>query len=301
MFMMRLPGLVFFTWVLPDTARRSVRTGDSQHGAQQQTKLVPVKRIFRFNRPASAVSADPTHGVARAKVLGGQERLGQLVKVRAINRATDPWRGRGRVGHSSPIMNMNNQELQSLDPQQELGANPEPGKFVRQSELPQGFGPLGVLCGGFGEDELEVIADVVETVFGAEGHATAHVPIVPLAQADMLRSLRDVLAQLNERDGVIPEEPIRLSTPLVLLSGFSTAQTSLMVRAIRHMGLQGRSQPEPTWRWPWVFPGAGSGADGKLVEPMFAVAVPRGMDKPLSILCEEIEGDYQENLPGDDD
>ena len=48
--------------------------------------------------------------------------------------------------------------------------------------------------------------------------STPHIPIVPLAQGDMRVKLRDVLAQLNERDSVVPAEPMRLRTPLVLVS-----------------------------------------------------------------------------------
>ena len=43
-----------------------------------------------------------------------------------------------------------------------------PGKFVRHSELMntggKAFGPLGVVVGGLGEDELEVLADRIEQV-----------------------------------------------------------------------------------------------------------------------------------------
>ena len=43
-----------------------------------------------------------------------------------------------------------------------------PGKFVRQADLEStsggAFGPLGIVCAGLGEDELEVLAQSVEQV-----------------------------------------------------------------------------------------------------------------------------------------
>ena len=47
---------------------------------------------------------------------------------------------------------------------------------------------------------------------------------------DMRLRLRDVLAQLSERDSVVPAEPMRLRVPLIMISGFSPVQTSLAVR-----------------------------------------------------------------------
>ena len=45
-----------------------------------------------------------------------------------------------------------------------------PGKFVRHRELENAgaaFGPRGIVCAGFGEDELEVLAERVEQVLGS--------------------------------------------------------------------------------------------------------------------------------------
>ena len=62
---------------------------------------------------------------------------------------------------------------------------------------------------------------------------------------------------------------------LVMLSGFSTVATSATVRAVRAAGLTG-------------------GRDAKQ-RPMFAVAVPRALDKSLRVLLEELEGDHVAN------
>ena len=151
---------------------------------------------------------------------------------------------------------------------------------MRHNELSPGCAPLGVLCGGFSEDALEDIADAVESVFEGpdeEGdmQVAAHIPIVPLAQGDMRLRLRDVLADLKARDSVLPDEPCLPRVPLVLLSGFSTVATSATVRAITSRGVSG-------------------GKDDKQ-RPMFAVAVPNALDKSLSVLIDEIQGDHLAN------
>ena len=171
---------------------------------------------------------------------------------------------------------------------------------VPHNELSPGCAPLGVLCGGLSEDALEDIADAVESVFenpDEEGNMHApHIPIVPLAQGDMRLRLRDVLAQLSERDSVVPSEPMLLRTPLILISGFSPVQTSLAVRRIRSLGLlPGDLQPEKSgMRWPWAKEDSRD-AEPRLVAPMFAAAVPKSLDKPMRALCDELEGDHAEN------
>ena len=118
-----------------------------------------------------------------------------------------------------------------------LAAADDEGKFVRHSELNPGCAPLGVLLAGFGEDELEAIAMSIEEVFSGPDGAITHVPIVPLAAGDTRVRLRDVLATLAERDSVLPDSPLRLQAPLVMLSGFNTVQTSAAVRAVGALGL----------------------------------------------------------------
>ena len=155
-----------------------------------------------------------------------------------------------------------------------LAAADDEGKFVRHSELNPGCAPLGVLLAGFGEDELEAIAMSIEEVFSGPDGAITHVPIVPLAAGDTRVRLRDVLATLAERDSVLPDSPLRLQAPLVMLSGFNTVQTSAAVRAVGALGLSG-----------------GSAA----ARPMFAAVVPNALDKSLRILVDELEGDHAAN------
>ena len=151
----------------------------------------------------------------------------------------------------------------------------EAGKFYRHSELQPGCGPLGVLVAGLGEDELEALAVTIEQVYqDAEGQPIAHVPIAVIEQADLRKPLRDVLALVKKRDSELPALPARPRVPLVMLSGFSSVGTSAAVRALGSLGLTG-------------------GTDR--TRPMFAVAVPRALDKPLSVLLEEIEGDHMAN------
>ena len=150
----------------------------------------------------------------------------------------------------------------------------ERGKFLRHAELEPGCAPLGVLCAGFDEDQLEAIGECVERVWQSPDGNVAQVPIAVLSQDDFKRGvrLRDVLAQLEQRDSEIPSCPAVPRVPLILLSGFSTVQTSATVRAIGSLGLRGGAPP---------------GA-----RPMFAAAVPKSLDKSLAALCDEIEGDH---------
>ena len=158
----------------------------------------------------------------------------------------------------------------------EPAASDEAGKFMRHNELQPGGAPLGLVCAGFDEDALEALAMAVEDVLSdAEGQPTAHVPIAVLGRSDLRLRLRDILAQLDARDSVLPEQPSTPRAPLVLLSGFSTVATSATVRAVRALGLTG-------------------GATGD-ARPMFAVAVPNALDKSLRVLIEEIEGDHLAN------
>ena len=62
-----------------------------------------------------------------------------------------------------------------------------------------------------------------------------------------------MLTQLNARDSVVPAEPMRLRTPLIMVSGFSPVQTSLTVRRIRSLGLLPSDQlGGGGMRWPWA-------------------------------------------------
>jgi len=149
------------------------------------------------------------------------------------------------------------------------------GQFVRHKDLSPGCSPLGVVCAGLDEDQLEALAAAVEDTWATPDGST-HVPIVALSAFDFLPwvKLRDVLTNLEERDAVLPSQPARVRYPLVLLSGFSTVQTSATVKAVSALGLRG-GQDE--------------------MRPMFAVAVPKSLDKRLGVLCEELESDHYEN------
>lgn len=193
--------------------------------------------------------------------------------------ATQDQSGAARRG--TPAMGL----FDFLDPQQ--GSTPEPGKFVRHSELAPGCAPLGVLVAGFDEDQLEAIAGVLESVVFPEaegeaedGKARDPLPIVPLGAQDFKPRvrLRDVLAQLQERDSVLPDTAAPMNVPLVLLSGFSPIQTSAAVRALGGLGLRGGTASS---------------------RPVFAAAVPKALDKPLLQLREELEGDFWANQPED--
>jgi len=162
----------------------------------------------------------------------------------------------------------------------------EAGKFVRQGRLDglgqKAFGPMGLVVGGFGEDELEVLAETVDGFLWTE--LCGPPPVVPIAvltKEDLAQetTLSSVLTELKERDGVLPDAQPDLKTPLVLFSGFLPLQVSGLSKAIVGSGIRG-------------------GMPGKEVPPMCAIAVPNAMDKTLLQLCDEIEGDHLANAPG---
>ena len=149
------------------------------------------------------------------------------------------------------------------------------GKFIRHSELSPGGAPRGVVVAGLSVEELEVLAEAIESVWSDPEGQITHVPIVVLAHSDLRLPLRQLLAMLDERDSQLPESPAQPRVPLVLLSGFSTVQTSSTVRAIRALDLRGGDESQ------------------KL--PMLSVVVPNALGKTLRVLIDELEGDHFEN------
>eukprot|EP00913_Durusdinium_trenchii_P030097 g28202.t1 len=111
------------------------------------------------------------------------------------------------------------------------------GKFYQlegdaSSELvPAGFGPLGVVVGGWSDEELETLVGPLledgrptclatsesshQDAF-AEGAAST-VPVRVLAKADMDCTLEEVLASLPEMDAVLPDHGSE--APVVRISG----------------------------------------------------------------------------------
>ena len=98
-----------------------------------------------------------------------------------------------------------------------------PGMFVRQGSLENAgaaFGPVGIVCAGLGDEELEVLAERVEQVLGGPDGQTGNIPIVVLGKEEMndRTTLADILSQMDERDSILPDEPLRLKMPLIVLS-----------------------------------------------------------------------------------
>ena len=63
------------------------------------------------------------------------------------------------------------------------------GKFVQHAKLEGvagAFGPPGIIIGGLGEDELEVLGDAVERVLaGADGKPVVNVPFLVLGKDEV--------------------------------------------------------------------------------------------------------------------
>ncbi|EKX52226.1 hypothetical protein GUITHDRAFT_161344, partial [Guillardia theta CCMP2712] len=160
--------------------------------------------------------------------------------------------------------------------------NNEAGKFVRQSNL-QGvngvFGPPGLIVGGLGEDELEVLSEVVESALRVDATTAPQLPIAVLGKEDFdgKTLLKDVVSTLSERDSVLPDEPAQLKFPMIMISGLNPIQVSACVKAIVASGIKGG------------IPG------GTFHTPMCALVVPKAMDKSMVQLLDEVEGDHLAN------
>lgn len=154
----------------------------------------------------------------------------------------------------------------------------EDGAVVPHSELDFRCAPLGICVGGFREEQVALIAQAIKEVWCRPEGEMHQVPILLYAASDFKDGvkLRDILTQLHDRDLVPPKQGARLRVPHVLISGHSPRQTSLVVRAIRNLGLR---------------------AGTEHVSPMFSVTVPNAIDKPLCNLCKTLEGEYWENQP----
>eukprot|EP00434_Breviolum_minutum_P007456 symbB.v1.2.006578.t1/scaffold387.1/size215482/1 len=101
------------------------------------------------------------------------------------------------------------------------------GNSASEDLVPAAFGPLGVVVGGWTDDELEtLVAPLLEDTF-AEGVLSnaVTVPVRVLDQADMDRTLEEVLESLPQMDSVLPgpgeEAPMAWAMDRMILSIFT--------------------------------------------------------------------------------
>jgi len=116
------------------------------------------------------------------------------------------------------------------------------GKFLELGkEISKPFGPLGLMVAGYDEEYLDLIIDACESAIAAQRGPNdivppPHLPVTILGKADLDRTFREVLSELDERDCVLPadgDELMLVSSsrqrtdsgnylryPLVLFSGF---------------------------------------------------------------------------------
>lgn len=149
------------------------------------------------------------------------------------------------------------------------------GKFVKygdeEGDAPQAFGPLGCLCGGLKESELEKLGAIVDDRSGAIGY----IPMALIADEDLDRSLHDVLNTVVSRDAILPDTPAVLDRPLILFSGLNTDILRTLVGDVTQAIVAG-DLPEET---------------------ACAVAVPRAMARKVREVYADVVADQLENRP----
>jgi len=166
------------------------------------------------------------------------------------------------------------------------------GKFLKLgTEIVEPFGPLGLVIAGFNKEEyLDLIIDAFDKALPIG----TPLPVAILGKSDIKKTFREVLSELQQRDCLLPADGEQLSLlaehkqhhgnscdssqicylryPLVLCSGFQVLQLQDALRSIESI------------------------ADRLPTKPMMAMAVPNAMDKKISQLLEEIEGDHDSRL-----
>eukprot|EP00591_Stephanopyxis_turris_P002703 CAMPEP_0195520416 /NCGR_PEP_ID=MMETSP0794_2-20130614/16802_1 /TAXON_ID=515487 /ORGANISM="Stephanopyxis turris, Strain CCMP 815" /LENGTH=199 /DNA_ID=CAMNT_0040649763 /DNA_START=144 /DNA_END=743 /DNA_ORIENTATION=- len=162
----------------------------------------------------------------------------------------------------------------------------EAGKFLELGQdITKAYGPLGIVTAGYEEESLDRIVSACEAALTPPDSISPYFPVAILGKSDLKQTFKEVLSQLMERDCLLPEdgdELVLVSSdgranssylryPLVLFSGFEVPQ---LQQALRYIESMEKELP---------------------AQPMCAMAVPNAMDKQMSQLLEEIEGDYHEN------
>lgn len=158
------------------------------------------------------------------------------------------------------------------------------GAAANPEVVPAGFGPFGVIVGGWTDDELEyVVGPTLEEAHRQRVASAAmsvdsdflFVPVRVLSQGDLDRPLGEVLETIQSMDGVMPElgDDARLKRPLLIFSGWLPEKMLDAVRKFRNMvALRQVSNA-----------------------PMAAMAVPRAVNKLVRQLVEEIDSDFEAN------
>jgi len=147
----------------------------------------------------------------------------------------------------------------------------EDGKFLQLGlEITKPFGPLGLIVAGYNQEKyLDLIIDACERTLDSK--QTLFVAI--LGKSDLGKTFSDITSELESRDCTLPADgdELNLRYPLLLYSGFEIPQLQSSIRNIELLA-------------------------NRLPQPMMAMAVPNAMDKQISQLIEEIEGDHDTRL-----
>ena len=132
------------------------------------------------------------------------------------------------------------------------------------------FGPKCIIISGLPESYLETVDDIFTVTLGVLP------PVIIVNENDFksslsLRTLFEDPTLITNRDHAIIGRTCRLFAPVILFSGCTRDEVMLSIRSYK------------TWDSP---------QQGKLPKTAFALAVLPAIDKPISLLCDEILGDF---------
>ena len=160
----------------------------------------------------------------------------------------------------------------------------EGGKFITLADAATDVqSPLMLILGGFSNEELEVIDDVVDAVITQRDARMRLVPSIVLGEDDRKRKLSHFFSDekvITERDHELPDRPLKIEIPLVLFSGLQSIEIKNLIYSIRKTFSS---------KFELEF------GDNKRRPIVFAVVVKKTLDKSIDTLYSEVLGDHEAN------
>lgn len=152
--------------------------------------------------------------------------------------------------------------------------------FVPLATGPDCEQPQLLILGGYTETELEAIDDVVDAVITQKDGRI--IPSIVLGEGDKSKKLSYFLTEkvVQERDHELPDNAIKIPTPLVIFSGLQAVDIRNLMHSIRET-IGSRSD--------------NNGKTGKQKKMIFAVVVKNALEKSIEKIYSEVLNDFEAN------